>query len=535
MRLSCVFRGGIVNPIIPVPGSDSAEMVRRFRADVLWSINNDPGTKGFIAEFESLPWPLHEEGLFIERFGQKHPQFLDVSHELKRIAAERQAYEPLGPHEMSDLLPESNPCLLLQWQDDDSLADLLLAMFGGYPIPADTGRDYRRFIQTNLRPTEWRVRECDQLPGFLLNKLTPSSITDRGLIWDLIPGEDRVGFYIGEAGNFDDLVNYWNLRACGIKIVFLDPKHLSRLANFKNEHQEAICRTQSNAPPSHGEIAVWSRRQDLVAAIGFPNDLVAYFKQVDGTTVLRGSMRPPLHYISEKRILASQLERAGRPALVFQLPEKPFAVENGIESREHFAVSVRPSFGESEGAYTFWTPFIPQLNRWLGRELHLYNNDIRAEREGVGVICPITTENLQLWAIARHDLAKSLFDIAGIAAKPSQAGRVASRLISQLGGLQGCRVLKIAGVRRLIKEHSATQDFGWDEAIQTISKGDAALKQPPFSEYQSLFIEQRDMTSKLQPADAFHYLLEKGVFRVGLSLNCPSVVRHTDRLLFLAA
>ena len=79
------------------------------------------------------------------------------------------------------------------------------------------------------------------------------------------------------------------------------------------------------------------------------------------------------------------------------------------------------------------------------------STEVRTEIEGFGIICPITEEHLEIRAIPKLDLAQRLFEFANIEAEPSPAGRIATRLIAQLGGLQGARVLKLAGVRRLIK------------------------------------------------------------------------------------
>jgi hypothetical protein len=35
-------------------------------------------------------------------------------------------------------------------------------------------------------------------------------------------GSDTPGFFSGDASNFDDLVCYWNLRAAGIPLLFVD-------------------------------------------------------------------------------------------------------------------------------------------------------------------------------------------------------------------------------------------------------------------------------------------------------------------------
>jgi len=226
--------------------------------------------------------------------------------------------------------------------------------------------------------------------------------------------------------------------------------------------------------------------------------------------ILQGAIHPPLHYISERRLLGVLSERFGKPTIAFQLPEKPFPIEDPIELHDqHFVVSVSRISNQSDDPHTFWAPYIPDMNQWLGRAIRMRSNALRVEEDGFGIICPITEEHLEISAIPKLELAKRLFAFAGIKAHSSHPGRIATRLISQLGGAQGCRVLKIAGVRRLIKEHSALQEFGWDTAIQTIARGTADNPQPPFSEYEDLFIEPRSMTSKLTPVNVFTICWER--------------------------
>jgi hypothetical protein len=354
-----------------------------------------------------------------------------------------------------------------------------------------------------------------------LSKETPSSLTDQNLTWDQVPGGATIGFYVGSAQSFDDLVNFWNLRTSGVNVVFLDPDHADRLALLRDNFTEHIAQVQSRVRETDRTIAVWSQSQDAAMRLKFAHDLVPYFNQVEGLNILSGNRLPPLHYIAERRLLGAQSEHFGKPTITFQLPEKPFPIEDPLDlNDQHFVVSISRITTMSDNPHTFWTPFLPEMNRWIGRQLRMDSKEVRAELDGFGIICPITEDHLQVYAIQKLELTKRLFEIAGISAQSSHPGRIATRLISQLGGLQGCRVLKIAG-GRLIKENGALQEFGWAKAIGTIASGTEEAPQPSFSEYEDLSIETRSMVSKLTPVDVFHYLLSKGVFRPGLTLKCP--------------
>ncbi len=114
-----------------------------------------------------------------------------------------------------------------------------------------------------------------------------------------------------------------------------------------------------------------------------------------------------------------------------------------------------------------------------------------------------------------------LFKSAGIVAKPSQAGLITSRLIAQMGGLQGCRAFKIAGVRNLVEMHSPQQYFDRTLACKVIGNFDEASKKMRFEPYEDLYLGPRPHTRKLQPQDVLDDLLQHKVFRVGLELECP--------------
>ncbi len=99
--------------------------------------------------------------------------------------------------------------------------------------------------------------------------------------------------------------------------------------------------------------------------------------------------------------------------------------------------------------------------------------------------------------------------------------RCATRLIAQLGGYEGCRVLKVRGVRELIRQYRPDESFTRQQAERIIGDVDSATGRPRFEKYERLFIERRRAT-KLTPQDVFRYLLRKGVFRVGLELKCSN-------------
>jgi hypothetical protein len=94
-------------------------------------------------------------------------------------------------------------------------------------------------------------------------------------------------------------------------------------------------------------------------------------------------------------------------------------------------------------------------------------------------------------------------------------------LIAQLGGLRNCRVLKIRGVRNLLRKYGGDEHFTRTGAMEAIRDIDKATGAVGFDAFKDLYIEYRE-GGDLKPDDVLRYLLERRVFRVGLDLTCPN-------------
>jgi hypothetical protein len=527
LRLTHVFWGGKFNPIIPVGASRAEELVKQFRVDALFPINGHPRVANFIKDAKGLTWPLLGNELVL---GHDTPNFLDISHPLTKIAKELRLHDRADRFE--DAPPqafESSDYVMVRWDDDDPLANILLATFGGLLAPDQTRRDYETFFLMNVGAFAYKARKAAALPAELIYRSSIADVSAIDLTWDRVPARSTMGFYAGNANEFEDVVNYWNLQAADLNLIFLDPSHSDRMKQIRSAHvgdilkryEEDRQQVRGYASTSWDEdkIPIWSRSQEVVAALEFSKEDVPYYRGIEGVAI-GAEVKPPLHFFQRKSVLGSVADRYGQPTLSFQLPEKPF--EPPEFSDEHFIVSVTTPSEEPDERNTFWTPYVPDLNFWYGQKLFVGGRSARAELDGIGIVSSATSEHLSLTPLKKVELARKLFELAGISALPSHPGRIATRLISQLGGLQGCRVLKIAGVRKLIRRYSPLQEFIRTEAISTIGNRDPETGLPRFHDYEDLFIEERDWSTKLKPDDVFGYLLDRGVFRVGLTFTCTT-------------
>lgn len=146
---------------------------------------------------------------------------------------------------------------------------------------------------------------------------------------------------------------------------------------------------------------------------------------------------------------------------------------------------------------------------------------LRSEPRGLGMIVHASSSDAFIYALPVSSIFKEVLALAGFKSEPSNAGLIANQLLARLGGLQGARVLKIPGVRRLLRAHGPQSSFTKSSALQMIGGADSKGTQTPFSEFAGLYIEYRPDHGPLQKSDVFRYTVEKGLFRIGADLVCP--------------
>lgn len=513
LRSNHVLWGGRYNPIIPVGAGEVCEsLVECFLVDALVQVVDDPQILEFVNRFEHLPWPFLHPGLSIESGSRKVSTLLDLYHPI------RQVFERYN----RDVPEPRMSATLFSWAERDPLADVLLITCGDLPASTDGHIDYRRLITEYLAGETEEISAESPLPIDLDDRLTVSTLTAYQLethYWD-VDSWTTPGFYRGSSQDFTDLVNYWNLRAAGLDLLFYDPQYASRFDPLRDAFLAKLRTRPRRSSPWGRAVAVWSKEGRCESeTTGFGADLILPTIGADTWNGL--NLKPPTMTFADQSVLGSVSEGRETPSVSFQLPRKPFF--DDFEGHiQHVVVSVGGLGGSDvEPDMTFRPPFIPEINEYLGRQCVFLPDIARAEVDGLGIVIPIRTANLTIRALRSRDLIAKNFEAFGFDAKPSQPGLIASRLIRQMGGLQGCRVFKIPGVRRLIEEYSPYQSFNRSAAVQTIGDNDPATGRPQFGPYESLVLEY-GQPGKLKPGYVLKYLLKHGVFRIGLKLKCPN-------------
>lgn len=508
LKLTHTLWGGRYNPIIPIENGKIAEkLIKLFRIDLLFPVVNEQPIIKFIEDFSYLPWP---SGLEYKLFAKNRDLsnkavFLDIYHSIQLLRSkliQDNYYNKLNIH-------------LIDWHADDPLANIFESMFGSYPSSEELDIEYDELISSNLE-TKCLVLEPDKsVPNFLLEVKTRNWLSAYGIKGTLPWWKSdwlNPGFYIGNANDFDDLVVFWNLRACGIKLIFYDPQFESSLNGLKNSYLESL---QKN----NKRFSIWAKQKKLekLDLIPFGNNV--RLCPIDELGLWNGlNIKSPYWYF-QKEIVLGFLSETDPKTISIQLPKKPICDEQSAFF-QHLVASIQVRGDIFDNEQTFRSFYVPELNEFYGRNCHFIWNESRLEPEGLGIIMDAGSSSLSLKALNTKELIAALFLQFSIQIMPSEAGRKASRIIQQLGGIQACRVFKIKGVRDLIKKYKASKSFTRSNAIQTIGQNDPKLGKPDFKKYERLFLRPRPVNKSLTPHEVFDFLSKKGIFRVGLKIRC---------------
>ena len=212
-------------------------------------------------------------------------------------------------------------------------------------------------------------------------------------------------------------------------------------------------------------------------------------------------------------------KEAGKPRVSFALNTKPFS-DAAWFSSQHLIASLSLFAGDDQ--HTFHPPFVPEWNEFYARNMHFQYNKFRIEPERLGIIIDAADHDSFILGLPVSKLIAKLFEFIGLRASLSGGGLITNQVISRMGGLMGARPFKIPGVRRLLKTFGPRDTFTRNVALGTIGRKDPRNPFGTFDSHKHLHIEARDARQPLTPAMVFEYLVEKGLFRIGANLLCPS-------------
>lgn len=514
VRYSHALWGGLFNPILVVNREDEArQLVELFRLDLIWPISDTQEVKDFLKKFPHLIPPFHGDSIFV-----KHAQWESFSHVLDisntishwHTKPEWKFFKDQGIRSY-------------QWQQDDPLADVFLMRFGAYPSLDEVGVDYGEMVAQAAEPTAYQLEPQARIPADVMQHPGFAAIGRFGIErhYTVRAGWDTPGFFVGNAADPDDLICYWNIRACDIPLWFVDPASLDRYAEVIPEWERTLQRmVEHRRHEWNRRLGVWSR-QDIDEAA----------KPFDGMRLRRcriqdhfwagGCVSPPVMHFGQVSTLGVMGESNGVPRVNFALADKPFDNDSQF-SQQHLVASISfigGLYGDEQ--HTFDVPYVPELNEFYARTMHFEYHKLRVEPDGVGLVIHAADHDSFLTAMPVADLVQRIFSMAGFDSTLSNSGRIVRQLLTQLGGLHGAQVFKIPGARQLLKKFGPRDTFSRDTARDTIVGKTPEHPSGTFAAHTNLFLSPRPINTKLTPPDVFTFMVDKGLFRIGVDLDCP--------------
>jgi len=507
VRLNTVVWGGIYNPLIPV-GDDPRlvdRLIAAFKVDVLHPIADSDRLNEVLRRYKHLAWPdalPGASGFFEQEAAALKLRVMDVLYWIERNRPEE----------------DRSPYCFVRWSDNDPLAPLFACMFGQFPT-RELGLpfDYQSAFIRGLHAQDVPILEGQSVHNFLYHRIAPIGSTGTNLEpQDPLPLRDH-GVFVAEP-NFHNLVGYWNARASGDSCTFFPLAHETRLLPYAREYLRQLAGWVARQTGFRRSISIWREPDQAV-----PEEITG--EVPDDVRVLINSLnqepdyRLPLFCKEPHSVVASlDTSAEGSPSFAISLPNEVKLEDMPYESRaQQWVVTVSPLAEFREG-HTLQLPFIPRLNEWYSHRTGSIPHRLRVQTGGIGVVKELWDQTLQLWPIGGGAVIYKILELAGFRVAPSVPGRIAQQLITQMGGLEGCRVFKIPGVRKLIALKSAREGITRSTAVHTIfDKTETGASS--FAKFKSLVIASRETSGT--PDLTFNYLLRQGVFRPGLKFDCP--------------
>jgi len=513
MRYSHALWGGRFNPILVVDRDEEARrLVELFRVDLICPLGDSQEIKDFPKKFPHLISPFHGDSVFVkDEKWRSFAHVLDISNAISH-----------WQNKPEWKLIKDSGLRAYQWQPDDALADVFLMQFGAYPSADEIGVDYAELIEQVAESTTYMLEPQARIPADILEHPHFGTVGRLGVDrhYAVRSGWDEPGIFVGNAADSEDVVSYWNLRACDIPLWFVDPAHSNRYADLIPEWGKALQgMVQHRRHEWDRRIGIWSR-QDVDEAADFFPGMQPVHCRVHEHFWFGGSVSPPMMSFGEASTLGVMGESNGVPRVSFALANKPFDGDVHFHN-QHLVASISlvgGVYGDEQN--TFDVPYVPELNEFYARTLHFDYNKFRIEPERIGLVIDAADHDSFLAAMPVSELMKRIFSMVGFDAELSNSGRIVRQLLTQLGGLQGARVFKIPGARQLLKKFGPRDTFKRETARTTIVDKSPEHPSGSFSAHTDLYLGSRPRNTQLTPPDVFSYMVDKGLFRMGVDLEC---------------
>lgn len=479
--------GGIRNPILEVRDVNEAVAAADFYlADLVTTLRPPTAEQQSVIErLRYLRAPPLAGDPFVPDGGSY--QYLDVR------AICRHYFETtfrFGIAESGAVLPT--------WEEDDPSAPGYSVLFGEYRDGSDREVFERHFLQ-GLGAKKAAAAEFPSDREVL----TPLGLTGHEL--NAYPGARAFGAVVGPNDDAASLLAYWNLRAAGCLVTFWPVHEEGALVDLVEQRLRwRIERRNDRRVPA---FTAWLADPDScvpprLATLLEERGVDVVHAGLDAQRSRDRSTEPCVWHSDTRPVLANIDSDGSSKRLFVPLPDRPFgsAPPQGLE-RPQWLVTLGTYRAYDLGDHTIDLPWIAALNSWASQEM-LRIGEVRTGNRGVAVFAEFADTSVELRLVHRREVLKAVLHLAGVTATTSPAGEATNRIVKRLGGLWGCRQLRLHGVRKVVSSESP---WRFEDALRAIHDD-------------GTFARYRNVSTA---ADELRTLIEKEVLRPVLWLQCP--------------
>jgi hypothetical protein len=491
-KINTCLWGGALNPILlysPKREQECIWQLETFDPDYVHAFTDIPDEAAIRGHMRE--WPSWPSALFSETEGRMVMQFCDVAP-IIRGRSER---------------VQGTPFALLTWPDDAKAGTLYCATLGTYP--ENTSPNYtelcRRLLDVMSAELTGGPPE-DYLPP---PYLTPIRLTLEGIRTQaprrvLGPG----GLFLGKPDSLEDMADFWNLRAVGYHNLCFVPMGVAGAVEAFAEIAEAGS-VRSVVQIHVGRSTTLEEAKEAVAKL--PGMQEAF-------TVMFAPMSPGRWHDQNLQGRRCWSPEATEVALLEgwhvtfrglapEFLDPPYTPK--FWTRE---VTIRRPFGEERLLGSF--PALPSLQRHAGRWA------MAGERGRIDTPAIVThqdhpheTASIALQSVA--EIVDHVLSDQGLTVATSQPGRTCEALAERLGGIEGCRMLKLRAVREAIDQLAAGKPVHSDCLRATINR---ALSEAPADKH--VGYAAGIIGPDIEVDAVLDWLVRHRVMRPGLKLEC---------------
>lgn len=459
MNINTALWGGILNPLIPVKKSDTKKeqsyvknLLNDFDPDVL--VNMTGKTIPYISEIyreRRFKDKIISKGQLFHKDGRSGKDTLSLGISTMMVMRDRYAKLNGQVEDTGNALdyPIRLNSKNKRWEG------FLSATIGIYPknTPLDFTMQYLNVLNFNIaefNPSAFEQAFSRGSRPFDLTLYELESDGGGGSLSSHI-------LYLGNATDWKDLIDYWNIRASGTWVRFIP---FEEYKEFRFTATQTIASGRYPINPSHYNSAALvtggkitkEQLEEYLSWLDLKDNSVLSIYNVP---TKRNNIHPAITrdfdirywYSAEKE---EDLIIDDEDSLQF-FSTKPGFLSNSRLFRERaFATVIRFS-GYYGDKYCFGFPNDTNVE-WLVQHAMLEHNNSRLSKEGVIRFNRYTRNRVFFRPIDNFAVITALFKTAGFKINVSQPGRITQNLIEFLGGIQGARLLKVDGIRKAIKE-----------------------------------------------------------------------------------